>query len=76
MANRRPRDPKKPHPWWNAVLGRRVYRGAPSARSAHPVPKRHRAKIMRRIKRHYNLTRRDMGAIGAGHQVAPWTGGE
>ena len=35
------------------------------------VPKRTRAKIRSRFKRHYRLTRREIGAIGAGHLEAP-----
>ncbi len=37
----------------------------------HGLPKRERAKRRRRIKRRFNLTRRESGAIGAGHLEAP-----
>ena len=84
MAKRRPRDPKKPNPWWNAPIGRMVVavrklkrdrRGqlAPAeSERAQPIPKRVRAKIHRALKREFGLTRRHMGAIGAGHMVPPW----
>ena len=37
----------------------------------HPIPKRERAKIRRRLKNRFGLTRRDIGAIGAGHMNPP-----
>ncbi len=37
----------------------------------HGMPKREKAKRRRRIKRFFNLTRRECGAIGAGHREAP-----
>lgn len=35
------------------------------------MPKRTRAKIRSRFKRHFRLNRRQLGAIGAGHRKAP-----
>lgn len=40
-------------------------------RDAVPLPKRIRAKLRRRLKKHFGLNRRQMGAIGAGHLVVP-----
>ncbi len=46
--------------------------GMPSGSPKAPrVPKRTRAKIRSRFKRHFRLNRRQMGAIGAGHREAP-----
>jgi hypothetical protein len=36
------------------------------------IPKRVRAKNKRWVKKQFGLTRRQMGAIGAGHMTAPW----
>ncbi len=46
--------------------------GMPARSSKSPrAPKRTRAKIRRRFKRHFRLNRRQLGAIGAGHREAP-----
>ncbi len=59
--------------WWNAPTRRRYLRGKLTPRNVHAVPKRERAKAKGLLKRRYGLTRRDMGAMGAGHREAPWT---
>ncbi len=72
MAFRSPRDPSRPHPRWNAPIGRRGWRlKGPQPRQRSTIPKRTRAKIRRRLKRRFELNRRDAGMIGAGDLEAP-----
>ena len=63
----------KPKHWWNSPKGYSVVsRRNPAPRQVHPIPKRTRARFKRQLKREHGLTRRDMGAIGAGHMEKPW----
>ena len=60
---------------WNAPKKRAFHRkGKVKPKQMSVVSKRKRAKLYRLVKRKYGLTRRDMGAIGAGDRKAPWKG--
>lgn len=50
---------------------RRNVKYEPSKKGGRTL-KRDRAKDKRWVKKQHGLTRRDMGAIGAGHMKAPW----
>ena len=76
MGERRPgpavpgsgRRPNQNAPRWRRV---RRLKGDPRPKRKAAVSKRDRAKAWRKVKRHFGLNRRQMGAIGAGHMAAP-----
>ncbi len=54
------------------VMLNRVVTAHARSKKGDRVLKRVRAKDKRWVKKQYGLTRRQMGAIGAGHMKAPW----
>lgn len=54
-----------------AKLGRLLGVGK-HVKAVPEMPKRERTKLKRALKRKYQLTRAEQGAIGAGHMQFPW----